>query len=164
MTDVSVNGLQDRSLRDLAAAAGTSHRLLLYHFGSRAGVVAAIVASVEASQRAAFSALAEAHHEPAALVRALWRQVSAEEVRPFVRLFFEAVAYTGHGDGALTDRWLEESRAVSARIGRSFDPVAIRLGVAVVRGLLIDVLVTGDVEPATRSLEHFLELWQGHPA
>ena len=34
----------------------------------------------------------------------------------------------------------------------------LRLGVAVTRGLLIDVIATGDTEAATRSLERFIEL------
>jgi hypothetical protein len=36
------------------------------------------------------------------------------------------------------------------------DDTDIRLGIAVVRGLLIDVLATGDVERATEALERFL--------
>ena len=51
VADVAEHGLTDRSLRDIAAAVGTSHRMLLYHFGSRQGLVAAIVQSVEAAQR-----------------------------------------------------------------------------------------------------------------
>lgn len=165
MDDVAVNGLQDRSLRDLAAAVGTSHRLLIYHFGSREGLVAAIVATMEAQQRELFRAAAESIGDPVDLVRDLWQSVSAEAVRPFVRLFFEAVAYTGHqasGDG-LTGQWLEDTREVTARIGVPFDPVWVRLGIAVVRGLLIDVVVTGDVAAATASLERFLQQYSPAP-
>ncbi|MEZ5140174.1 MAG: hypothetical protein R2711_15805 [Acidimicrobiales bacterium] len=35
LAHVAEQGLSDRSLRDLATAVGTSHRMLLYHFGSR---------------------------------------------------------------------------------------------------------------------------------
>ena len=34
-------GLARRSLRDLAAGVGTSHRMLIHHFGSREGLLAA---------------------------------------------------------------------------------------------------------------------------
>jgi hypothetical protein len=37
--------------------------------------------------------------------------------------------------------------------------VTVRIGIAVVRGLLIDVLSTGDVDTATASLERFLARW-----
>jgi hypothetical protein len=79
-------------------------------------------------------------------------------MRPFVRLFFECVAATG-GKG-LTDPWLEVGEDVSSGIGAETDEDMLRLGVAVSRGLLIDVLASGDAGPATRSLERFIELWE----
>lgn len=157
--DVAAHGLSDRSLRDLAASIGTSHRLLLYHFGSRAGLVTAVVDTVEAGQRAAFAHLADTISDPGELVRALWQQVSAPAMRSLVRLFYEAVAYRASGAGAPTEPWLEESEAVTSRLGIGFDPVDVRLGVAVIRGLLVDVLATGDVEAADASLERFLAMW-----
>lgn len=165
MDDVAVHGLQDRSLRDLAAAVGTSHRLLIYHFGSREGLVAAIVAAMEAQQQALLRSLAGTTTDPVALVRALWHSVSAEEVRPFVRLFFEVVALSGSHpvEGGLTASWLEDSREVTAEMGLAFDPVWVRLGIAVVRGLLVDVVTTGDVVAATASLERFLQQYPPAP-
>ena len=38
------------------------------------------------------------------------------------------------------------------------DDTDTRLGIAVVRGLLVDVLATGDVDAATAALERYLEL------
>jgi AcrR family transcriptional regulator len=43
-------GIGTRSLRDLAAAAGTSHRMLLHHFGSREELLVAVVEEVERRQ------------------------------------------------------------------------------------------------------------------
>ena len=154
------NGLADRSLRELAEAAGTSHRMLLYHFGSRQGLVTAIVEAVESAQRELLMATAAEASSAAELVMSFWRQVSADEMRPFVRLFFECVATAGHES---TGAWIEVSESVTDRLGLRFDPDEIRLGVAVTRGLLIDVLATGDTGPATRSIERFIELlpaWQ----
>ena len=166
MDDVAVNGLGDRSLRSLAASADSSHRLLLYHFGSRPGLVEAIVRRVEANERQVLARLAEAIHDPIELVRALWRELTAAEVRPFIRLFFEAVAYSAHPDGdavdselRLTEPWLATSESITTRLGIPFDAVDVRLGIAVTRGLLIDVLTTGDVVAPTASLERFLDLW-----
>ena len=155
--EVARNGLADRSLREIAEAAGSSHRMVLYHFGSRDGLVAAIVEATEAAQREVLLALAGEVASPSELVMALWHRVSSIELRPFVRLFFDCVATTG-GAG-LTDPWLDVSRTVTAAMGVEFAEDDIRLGVAVTRGLLVDVLATGDVEPATRSLERFVELW-----
>ncbi|MGE3960095.1 MAG: TetR/AcrR family transcriptional regulator [Dehalococcoidia bacterium] len=155
--EVAANGLADRSLRELAEAVGSSHRMLLYHFESRAGLVAAIVETVEASQRAMLWELAAQSEGSADLVRKLWAQVSSEELRPFVRLFFECVGVTG-GVG-LTEPWLDVSATVGDQLGIETDVDELRLGVAVTRGLLIDVLATGDAEPATRSLERFIAMW-----
>ncbi len=158
MAEAAVNGLADRSLRELADAAETSHRMLLYHFESRAGLVSAIVERVEASQREALAGMAQQATSTSDLIRRLWAQVSAPETRPFVRLFFECVAATG-GEG-LTDPWLDVGEDVAAAIGAETDEDMLRLGVAVSRGLLIDVLATGDAGPATRSLERFIDMWE----
>lgn len=162
VAEVAANGLADRSLRELAEAVGSSHRMLLYHFGSRAGLVAAVVESTEEAQRALLTELAREIDDPAELVRALWGRVSAPEMQTFVRLFFECVGLTG-GEG-LTDPWLDVSAKVGGQIGVDMDEDELRLGVAVTRGLLIDVLATGDAGPATRALERYLAMWTvGHP-
>ncbi|HLU33086.1 MAG TPA: TetR/AcrR family transcriptional regulator [Natronosporangium sp.] len=161
VADVAAHGIQDRSLREIARAAGTSHRMLLYHFGSREGLVAAVVAEVEKAQQAMFRDLAAHADSTAALVRALWQRVSSEELRPFVRLFFEAVSHTaGAGSDHLTSPWLDTTQSVAAQLGAAFESDEIRLGVAVVRGLLIDVLVTGETGAATRSLERYIAMWE----
>jgi AcrR family transcriptional regulator len=155
--DVAANGLGDRSLRDLAAAVGTSHRLLLYHFSSRSGLVAAIVEQVEATQRASFAALVTRTGSSAALIRALWKQVSADDSLPFVRLFFELSRYVDSDVGtvALTAPWLADTKVMTRRLGVAFDAVQVRLGIAVVRGLLLDVLA-GERRQATAALERFI--------
>jgi AcrR family transcriptional regulator len=161
--DVAANGLGDRSLRDLAAAVGTSHRLVLYHFESRAGLVRAIVEHIEADQRQSFMKLVGEASSTGDLIRRLWKQVSLPTVRPFVRLFFELASYVepdsdaspGSKAIALTAPWLADSKAASKQLGINFDPVDVRLGIAVVRGLLLDVLA-GEQRQATRSLERFI--------
>jgi AcrR family transcriptional regulator len=154
--DVARHGLLDRSLRDIATAVDSNHRMLLYHFESRAGLISAIVNAVEADQRRFQLEIAARVSTPAELVRELWAGVSAVEMRPFVRLFFECVA---SGSDELTQSWIEESDAISAALGVRFAPDEIRMGVALVRGLLIDVLTTGEVAPATAALERFIGLF-----
>lgn len=157
IAEVAANGLADRSLRQVAEAIGSSHRMLHYHFQSREGLVAAIVEQTEAAQRQLLATLAEEATDAAGLVRALWHQVASPEMRPFVRLFFECVAVTG-GEG-LTDPWIDLSLDVGRKLGLATNADDLRLGVAVTRGLLIDVLATDDSGAATRSLERYLELW-----
>lgn len=131
--------------------------MVLYHFGSRAGLVAAIVEATEAAQRETLQRLAADAASAEELIVALWREVSSEPLRPLVRLFFECVGITG-GAG-LTEPWLEVAKEVTARVGEDYDADHIRLGVAVTRGLLIDVLATGSTVEADRALDAFVEMW-----
>ena len=50
---IADRGLSDLSLRELAAAIGTSHRMLIHHFGSKEGLWVEVIRTVEAAQRAA---------------------------------------------------------------------------------------------------------------
>jgi AcrR family transcriptional regulator len=162
LDDVVVHGLGDRSLRDLAAAAGTSHRMLIYHFGSREGLVAAIVDAVEARQRMLMATAVSPGDDPADVVRAVWARVSAPEVRPFVQLFFETVAHASRTEARdLTQAWLDDAARLGDDLGVAADTAQLRLGVAVIRGLLVDVVAGGDVQGATEALESFLAMWTG---
>lgn len=163
---VAEHGIADASLRELAAGMGTSHRMLIYHFGSREGLVAAIVAQVELQQRQAMAALAERAPSPRALIEAQWAELSAPAMRPFVGLFFELVALALRGrpgtEGfleTLTEPWLDLAEEVAARLGADADRDVLRLGVAVSRGLLLEAAVSGDVAAATRSLHAHLDAW-----
>ena len=165
---VARNGMSDLSLRELAAAVGTSHRMLIYHFDSREGLVAAIVEALEAQQRDALDALATEITSPRDLVRAQWAQLTDPALRPFIALFFEVLALAVHErpgtegflDG-LTTPWLDLADRLARDLGTEVARDDLRLGVAVMRGLLIEVLATGEVDGATASFERFLELWDG---
>lgn len=165
---VARHGLSDLSLRELAAAIGTSHRMLNYHFGSREGLLAAIVATVEEHQRAALEHLAADATTPAELVRAQWAQLSDPALRPSIVLFFEVLAlalqerpgtegFLAH----LTEPWLDVAATIASDLDLTTTRAELRLGVAVVRGLLLDVAAGADLAAATASLDRFLELWEG---
>src|SRR5215472_23536 len=78
-------GIADMSLRELAAAIGTSHRMLLYHFGSREGLLTAVAGTVEEAQRALVSEWGISR----ANARGLWEHFSDPRLWPAERLFFE---------------------------------------------------------------------------
>ena len=86
-------GIADLSLRQLAAAIGTSHRMLLYHFGSREGLLVAVTQAVEEQQRAA---LLESGTTPQDARRS-WERLSDPKLWPQERLFFELYAYALRG-------------------------------------------------------------------
>ncbi|WIM92469.1 TetR/AcrR family transcriptional regulator [Actinoplanes oblitus] len=156
------DGLADRSLREIAAGAGTSHRMLLFHFGSREGLLTAVVGAMEERQRATMVALAESAATPAELMTDVWRAVSSPEVRPFVRLFFEVFALTARGaapgPAGLTASWLDDAEEAARRLGIAPDRAALRLGVAVSRGLLIDLLAGEDPAEVDAAHDLFVHL------
>lgn len=166
LAHVAEAGLADHSLRELAAGAGTSHRMLLYHFGSRAGLVAAIADAVESQQRESLARLAEEADGPTALQRAIWTQVSDPSMAPFVRIFFDVLALALVGRSgteqflhSVVGPWVDAAGDAATKVGMQLDDLDLRLGIAVTRGLLIDVLATGDVDGATAAHERFIQMW-----
>lgn len=84
-------GLIGLSLRPLAVALGTSDRMLLYHFGTKDDLVAAVLR--EANDRAVvgISALAPSADLRTA-VHDLWSVVRSREFEPCTRMYVEAAA------------------------------------------------------------------------
>ena len=152
-------GIGDRSLRDVAEVVGTSHRMLLHHFGSRDELLLAMVAEVEHRQ---MTVLPDAATQPADAMAAMWADVRRPEMRPFERLFFECYARGAQGEqpfarmlpGAV-ESWLKE---VDAKTGGTADPAFVRLGLAVTRGLLLDLVATDDDEGVDAAAQAFIEL------
>ena len=169
VTHVAEHGVGDLTLRGLATALGTSHRMLIYHFGSRDGLLVAIAAEVERHQREALADL-DVTGAPAEVMRAMWDRLSDPALWPFERLFFELYARALQGDpGAapfldgIVDDWVAPLAARAAAAGADPDVARAeaRLGLAVYRGLLLDLLATGDRDGVTAAVERFIELGVG---
>lgn len=155
VAEVARNGIGDRPLRELAAAVGTSHRMLLHHFGSRDELLLSIVGEVERRQMAMTRELPA---DPADAVAAMWANLRRPELRPFERLFFECYARGVQGEqpfarmlpGAVVD-WL-------SHLGDADDPAMMRLGLAVARGLLLDLVATEDRDGVDAAAAAFADL------
>jgi AcrR family transcriptional regulator len=167
------HGVGDLSLRELAAAIGTSHRMLIYHFGSKAGLFGEIIRAVEAAQRQVFGDLADAGLSMQDAARAYWRQVSDPSMWPQERLFFELYGQALQGrpgtaellDG-IVDSWIEPMAAYATAHGTPVATARVdaRLNVAVVRGLLLDLLATGDRAAVDAAFELYLSRSAAVPA
>src|SRR5262245_6028611 len=136
--------------------------MLIYHFGSREGLLVAVTQAVEEQQRAA---LLESGGTPQD-ARVSWERLSDPALWPQERLFFELYAYALRGrpgtegflDG-IVESWVAPIAAALVQAGADERTARAdaRLGVAVVRGLLLDLLATGDRTAVTEAHERFLQ-------
>jgi AcrR family transcriptional regulator len=164
------HGIGDLSLRQLASALGTSHRMIIYHFGSRDGLLVAVVRAMEEQQRADF---AELRREPvtsaAELGRRMWRRLSDPALAPFERLFFEIYGQALQGrayaqpllDGVVED-WLGPLTEFLVLDGLAPETARAqaRLALATTRGLLLDLLATGDREGVDLAMEQSIATFE----
>jgi len=160
------HGIGDISLRELAAALGTSHRMIIYHFGSKEGLFLAVVREAEQRQRRLLASLFGGDAPDfAAAGRRFWQQLRSPELAPLERLFFELYAQALQGrDYArpvladFTGSWTQPlvPALMAAGLPEAEARAEARLGIAVVRGLLLDVLATGDAAGADEAYERYL--------
>jgi len=156
------DGIADLSLRQIAAAIGTSHRMLIYHFGSREGLLVAVTQAVEEQQRTALLQTELTAQE----AWQSWQRLSDPQMWPQERLFFELYSYALRGrpgtegflDG-IVESWVAPVAAALVQAGADERTARAdaRLGLAVVRGLLLDLLATGDRAGVTEAYERFLQ-------
>jgi AcrR family transcriptional regulator len=165
------DGLGDLSLRKVASAIGTSHRMLLYHFGSKRGLLLEVVRAVEARSRDQLGGIGQgADLETDQVIREMWQFLADPGQADFERLFFALYGRALQGDaqvrpllGESITSWLEANDALAASRGIPPDKARVhaRLGLAVVRGLLLDLLATGDRAGVDASLEAFARRYAG---
>lgn len=167
---VAMHGAGHLSLRALAAGIHTSHRMLIYHFGSKEGLLVEVVRAVEERQRVVLADLeATSGGTLADLTRAFAGRLMDRALWPNERLFFEMYGQALQGrPGAVTlldsviGPWLEQGENLLKR--RGFDEkrarAHARLGLAVTRGLLLDLLTTQDRDGVSEAIEYFISLWE----
>jgi AcrR family transcriptional regulator len=161
------HGVAEISLRQLAAAIGTSHRMLLHHFGSREALLVEVIKVVEARQRAVMDEELDRAGSATEAARRHWRQLRDPSLWPQERLFFEVYGQALRGQPWATpmledvvDAWVETfaARLIEAGSAPAAARTAARLGLAVTRGLLLDLLATGEVDEVDDAMELFVSL------
>ena len=163
------HGLAELSLRPLAAAIGSSPRVLLFLFGSKDGLVRALLARARADELALLRTRLDGRQtDLASVVRTTWDWLVAASHRPLLTLWLEAYARSlVEPDGSWSDfarqtvaDWLEVLAAAQDPLRRGSDRgVAERtLALAVLRGALLDLLATGEVERVTAAVHRHVDL------
>jgi len=162
------HGIADLSLRPLAKEIGSSPRVLIFLFGSKEGLVTALLARARAHELELLE-----HAEPgkplglAGAVVNTWAWLAAPEHRALLRLWAEVYTrslvdpdgpWGGFARQTVAD-WLivlGEHRA-PAEVAAPDADARLTLSLATMRGLLLDLLATGDDERTTAALQFHLE-------
>jgi AcrR family transcriptional regulator len=162
---VLAKGLGDLSLRPLAAAIGSSPRVLLFLFGSKDGLVRALLARARSDELQLLGGILTGGGM-VAIAREVWAWLSAPEHRALLTLWTEAYARSlVEPDGAWSGFARETVRDWLAVLAEAQPPderdtpagAARRTAVlAVLRGALLDLLATGDEERTTAAVEEAL--------
>lgn len=164
----ATHGLSDASLRPLAAAVGSSPRVLLYFFGSKEGLIREVLAQARANQfEFVERSLRQAENGSVDPIEVLWQWLTDSAHAEIDKLFFEGYARSLHdhngawkGFGtASVEQWLPAmERMVRWLPGAERTPEAATLALAAVRGLLLDLLATGDSERVDAAFHALLGL------
>ncbi len=160
------HGVADLSLRPLAAAVGSSPRVLLFLFRNKAGLVQALLARAREDELAllnrarSMAARPPENGGPLAVTAEVWAWLAADEHRSLLKLWVEGYArsliepdgpWGGFAAATVAD-WLEV-------LGEATPDTVLRtLLLAVLRGAMLDLLATGDVERVTGAVSRQLEL------
>ncbi|AQA05284.1 TetR family transcriptional regulator [Mycobacterium sp. MS1601] len=148
---VLTHGLAELSLRPLAAAIGSSPRVLLFLFGSKDGLIKALLAQAREDE------LELLHHLDAVdslngAVNELWTWLSSDHHRPLLTLWAEAYTrslvdpegvWSGFAHSTVGD-WLAVLAAHQPDPTSDAAEAERTLALAVLRGALLDLLATGD--------------------
>jgi AcrR family transcriptional regulator len=177
------HGVASLTLRKVADAAGVSHVTLQHHFGTKEQLVGEIVEHLLERTFTPVQAYADGTPNPGLDLptrwRTLWAQLTSPAGQRDVRLFVEVL---GHSQFADSDRYATAvKRSIDHRVelmaagvvALGCPPAQARgfatLALATLRGLVIDLLATGERERVDEAFEGALENvlrrareWQPH--
>ena len=159
------NGLADMSLRPLARQIGSSPRVLLFLFGSKEGLVRALLARAREDELRYLEKVRDSEDARAA-AREVWSWLAAPAHRALLALWVEGYArsllgepgpWADFGRDTVSD-WLAllAERQPADRRDTAEAEAERTLLLAVLRGALLDLLATGDIERVTAAVEHHL--------
>jgi AcrR family transcriptional regulator len=159
------NGLAGMSLRPLAAAIGSSPRVLLFLFGSKEGLIRALLARAREDELSYLDSLRGQQHDSglSAAGRDVWTWLAAPSHHALLVLWTEGYARSLLGEpgpwaefaAETVSDWLDllAARQPASRRDTAAGQDERTLLLAVLRGALLDLLATGDTARVTRAVE-----------
>lgn len=157
-------GFQFQSFRTMAELLGTNHRMLTHYFGSAGGFWEAVLKHLRAMVQTELFGVKGSTDTPD--IETVWNTFTQERYLSIFRLTFhlygQALEKPGHHESflqSIVGDWVDavapplRSQGLSNR-----DAIAqARLALAVVRGLLLDLLTTGDLVGTTLAMKRFAQ-------
>lgn len=166
---IATNGLDNLTLRPLAASLGTSSRMLIYYFESREKLIVQALAS----QRPAFSEMFGDVHDRAGLrsrLRELWESMTIGDDAASSRILMQVIGIASINDGVLGEFASATVHSLTGalssaleRCGLGADDALSRatlLG-AGFRGLLLDRFTTEEADRTDKAAAALFELIVG---
>ncbi len=164
------NGIHDLSMRRLATAVGISHVTMRHHFGSKDELMVEVAGLVRAREPIPEAATDHYPDTPEEGLRDLWRWWTRPENLRYYRLMFEAYGLALQKPelfqgvlGSTEPLWLADARRLSRSAGCPEEDLEAfsTLLVAQLRGLLLDILATGDEARVGAGLDYLVDSLAG---
>lgn len=162
-------GLIGLSLRPMAAAIGTSDRMLIYHFGTKDRLVSAVIERANAMLTSAVgddSARRGTTPSVGDVLHSAWNFMSTAEGKTLSRLYLELCVLSAQDP----QRWATDHQAMRrswcALVELTLRPITSaprrqavqRLAVDAIDGMLLDALVTGESDQIRDAVDVLAEL------
>lgn len=160
------HGIADLSLRPMAAATGTSARLLIFHFGSKEKLLEQALGEMQARLQQSFMAMAQGERK-VPLLRVFWDWALTEPNHAMLRLVYQLHMLAAQSPKTYRRylkrnslNWLELIQQALPPEQR--DPRFATLLGAVFDGLFIEYMSSGDRQRTTATLDSFIKMAQAH--
>jgi AcrR family transcriptional regulator len=156
-------GVANASLRPMAAALGTSARILMFHFKSKEGLLQEVLEELHRRLQASFVSMVEPGPRRVAPLKRFWLWATSEENYPYLRLLYEAQIIALQNP-AVYGRYLRKASAEWHAISLRALSESIRSGpmatlcIAVFDGLLLEFMSTGNLRGTTQALDRFIAI------
>lgn len=155
-------GVANLSLRPLAAASGTSARMLVHHFGSKTGLIAAVMEEVRSRLQSSFQKLTSSdRRDSEMLMLAFWHLVTSKANLPYTRLLLEVQVLAIQNPTRYEQYLADTSKTWLRLVERALPSGKNRLATAtlctaVIDGLLLELLSNGDLKRTSRALKLYI--------
>ncbi|CCQ14064.1 putative TetR family transcriptional regulator [Rhodococcus sp. AW25M09] len=151
---IGTHGLDDLTLRPLAAELGTSSRMLIYYFDSRENLIVQALISQRPAFGEMFGDVADSEHLERRLVE-LWNSMTGGSDTTSSRILMQVIGIASIKSGVLADFARDNVRALTDALADAMSRCGMDSATASVhatalgagfRGLLLDRFTTADSE------------------